>query len=92
MSFAEIDWVYCLNRASRQTPHRFEEGRDALHAMAETYTAFLLGLDPAEHGPMSDLHSLFGAICAVAELQQALPGMITTARPLRLVLDRRPFI
>jgi hypothetical protein len=28
----------------------------------------------------------------VAELQQALPGLIRTERPLRLVLDRRPFI
>ena len=41
---------------------------------------------------LDDLHALFGTLCALAELQQALPGEIRTARPLRLVLDRRPFI
>jgi hypothetical protein len=35
---------------------------------------------------------LFGAVCALAELQRALPGEIRSERPLRLVLDRRPFI
>ena len=35
---------------------------------------------------------LFGYLCAFAELQQALPGSCVTDRPLKLVLDRRPFI
>ena len=39
-----------------------------------------------------DLHLLFGMVCCLAELQQALPGTFRTQRPLRLVLDRRPFI
>ena len=42
--------------------------------------------------PLIDLHMLFGSVCALAELQSALPGMIITEKPLRLVLDRRPFI
>lgn len=41
---------------------------------------------------IDDLHMTFGALCAVAELQLALPGEIRTPRPLLLVLDRRPFI
>jgi hypothetical protein len=53
---------------------------------------FLLGLDLEEHDGLNDLHSLFGAVCALAELQTACPGMIRTRQPLRLVLDRRPFI
>ena len=35
---------------------------------------------------------LIGAVCALAELQLALPGKIETTVPLKIVLDRRPFI
>jgi hypothetical protein len=52
----------------------------------------LLSLDPNTDDGLNDLHQLFGAVCAVAELQQALPGLLRTDRPLRLVLDRRPSI
>jgi hypothetical protein len=52
----------------------------------------LTGLDPESDTGLDDLHDLFGSVCAIAELQQALPGEIVTARPWRLVLDRRPFI
>ena len=31
-------------------------------------------------------------LCGLAELQAALPGKIITDKPMRLVLDRRPFI
>jgi hypothetical protein len=92
VGFAEIDWVYCLNRALRQSDHRREEGRAALRRFAGRHCAFLAGLDPATDPGLDDLHSLFGTLCALAELQQALPGEIASPRPLRLVLDRRPFI
>jgi hypothetical protein len=92
VGFAEIDWVYCLSRSARQTAHRFDETRAALRGMAERLVAFLSSLDPDSHDGWNDLHSLFGALCALAELQQALPGALHSARPLRLVLDRRPFI
>jgi hypothetical protein len=39
-----------------------------------------------------DLHTLHGTLAALAELQQALPGALLTDRPLRLTLDRRPFL
>ena len=92
VGFAEIDWVYCLHRAVRQSGHRREEARAALERFAARYLPWLCGLD-AEHDPgLDDLHALFGAVCAVAELQQALPGRVRTLRPWRLVLDRRPFI
>ena len=92
VGFAEIDWVYCLNRALRQSHHRAAECRAALTAFAQDYTGFLLGLDPVTDPGLGDLHQLFGVLCALAELQQALPGLLVTERPLRLVLDRRPFI
>ena len=49
-------------------------------------------LDPDTDEGMNDLHMLFGAVCALAELQLALPGYIETDVPMKIVLDRRPFI
>jgi hypothetical protein len=92
VGFAEVDWVYCLHRAVRQSGHRVEEGRAALRKFAARYVDYLASLDPLTHDGLNDLHQLFGAVCALAELQQALPGLLRTKRPLRLVLDRRPFI
>ena len=92
VSFAEVDWVYGLARAMRQTQHRRSEGERMLRTFAAGYVDFLTQLDwDADEGG-SDLHRLFGAACALAELQQAVPGLLRTPKPLRLVLDRRPFI
>ena len=41
-------------------------------------------------GGMPSSHSAF--VCALAVLQDALPGYIRTSKPLQLVLDRRPFL
>jgi len=90
--FADIDWVYCLNRSVRQCGHRFAECQEALRAFAVRYCAMLSAIDCGRDENWNDLHKLFGATCALAELQSALPGLIRTERPLRLVLDRRPFI
>ena len=92
IGFAEIDWVFALNRATRQTPHRFVEAKDRLRKFAYDFVAYLQGLDFDTHDGVNDLHMLFGAVCALAELQSALPGEIISDKPLRLVLDRRPFI
>jgi len=90
--FADLDWAYCLARGLRQSGHRFAEGRRALAAFAEEYASFLLAKDPETDPDLDDLHRLFGAVCALAELQQAAPGVLASERPLRLVLDRRPFV
>ncbi|MDR1283560.1 MAG: hypothetical protein LBK99_22470 [Opitutaceae bacterium] len=96
VSFSDIDWVYCLTRAVRQCGHRFGEVHVALHEFAMDYCDFLSGLvriaEERRTPPFEDMHMLFGALCALAELQTALPGVIRTKNPLRLVLDRRPFI
>lgn len=92
ISFAEIDWVYCLNRSLRQCRHRFDEGKSALSRFAADYISYLEGLDHKSHDGFQDLHTLFGCICALSELQAALPGEIHSNKPLKLVLDRRPFI
>ncbi len=92
ISYAEIDWVFYLNRSVRQCGHRFEESRQAMEEAAETYIVYLQQIDYANHAAFNDLHKLFGMICALSEFQQALPGRIITERPLRQVLDRRPYI
>jgi hypothetical protein len=92
IGFAEIDWVYCLTRSLRQSGHRFHQARAALLDFTSRYIPFLLNLDLETDQGAGDLHRLFGCLCALAELQGALPGVLRTERPLRLVLDRRPFI
>jgi len=92
VSFMEIDWIFAMNRASRQTPHRFHEVKKLLWDHAQKLIAYMESLDWETHDQMNDLHSLFGGVCALCELQQALPGKIETDVPLKLVLDRRPFI
>ena len=92
IGFAEIDWFFCMNRSMRQTDHRFAEGRRAIEALGRRLFDFVESLDPVTDDGLNDLHLLFGVLCAFAELQQALPGLLRTARPLKLVLDRRPFI
>lgn len=53
---------------------------------------YLLNADENTDVDFDDLHSLFGASCALAELRQTLPGKPKSSVPLKLVLDRRPFI
>ncbi len=92
VNFAQIDWIYTLNRSARQEGYRVEEATAAIRDFAGTYIPYLAGLDHASHDRWNDLHLLFGAVCALAELQNALPGEIESDYPLKLVLDRRPFI
>ena len=91
MGFMEIDWVFCLNRSSHHTTHRREEIQAVLQDFAKGYLRYLDEL-PQDDDGWNDLHMLFGAMCAVSELQIALPGKLTSTRPWRNVLDRRPFI
>ncbi|NJK93061.1 MAG: hypothetical protein HC904_15320 [Blastochloris sp.] len=92
LGFAEIDWIYCLNRAWRQSGHRTDEVVDTLETMATFFVTRLHQRLNVEPVPFPDLHSLFGTLCALAELQSALPGRLRSEKPLKLVLDRRPFI
>ncbi|MBR3927912.1 MAG: hypothetical protein IKJ65_02785 [Clostridia bacterium] len=92
VGFKEIDWVFCVNRACRQTGYRFKECHAAMRDFAEKYVSYLNNLDWETDDEFNDLHMLFGAVCALAELQLALPGELESTVPLKLVLDRRPFI
>ena len=90
--FMEMDWIFCMNRASWQTPHRFEEVQELLWAFAQEFIAYLDQVDIQTDEQWNDLHMLFGVTCALSELQLALPGKIESTVPLKSVLDRRPFI
>lgn len=92
VSFAEIDWFYCVNRSLRQSGHRRAECLDAMERLGRRLAGMLHSGAPAVEAALDDLHLLFGTLCAMAELQQALPGLVRTDWPLKLVLDRRPFI
>ncbi len=90
--FIEVDVVYSVTRAMRQTPHRFQEAKEALELFANRFLDFMFARDFQNDPAFNDLHRLFGSACCLAELQSALPGKIVSSKPLRLVLDRRPFI
>lgn len=90
--YIEIDWVYCMTRAMQQTPHRFFESRECLEDFAEKFICHFENADWEKDPEIHDLHMLFGTVCAFAELQRALRGKLYSEIPLKLVLDRRPFI
>lgn len=90
--FINVDWVYCLTRAARQTSHRYDEVYDRLEDFAEKHLDFWFNADWEHNETLNDLHMLFGGVCTLAELQSALRGKMPSRKPLRLVLDRRPFI
>ena len=90
--FIQVDWVYCITRALRQSGHRFCECKEVVRRFADKYLDFLMSVDPDGPSAFDDLHRVFGALCCVAELQQFFPGYLYTEKPLKLVLERRPFI
>jgi hypothetical protein len=72
ISYAEIDWVFYLNRSVRQCGYRFEESRKAMEEAVEKYVGYLNRLDYHRDASFNDLHKLFGMICALSEFQLAL--------------------
>ncbi len=90
--FFGVDWVYSLNRATRQSSHRFDEAKNRLRQFANDLIKGLEEINWGTNTRADDLHASFGTLCCLAELQNALPGEIYSKVPLKLVLDRRPFI
>jgi hypothetical protein len=92
LGFADIDGVFCIHRALRQCGHRHGDCMAALRRMLAAAVELVTDRAYRESRVFDDIHNTFGAVCCLAELQQALPGELRTPRPLRQVLDRRPFI
>lgn len=92
LSWNEIDFLYTLRSLQKRTPYRAAESRAVIEAIAEKLVASVLHLDPATDAGLDDLHTLFAGLCSLAVIEEALPGFLRTPKPLRLVLDRRPFL
>ena len=90
--FAPIGGIDALNRVRRQASHRPAEVTERLRGSGDRSPVQALSGDAATHGSPNDLHRLLGVVSGVAELQAALPGEVPAPSPLRLALDRRPFI
>lgn len=92
MGWADIDFTYLLARVQRRAGIRLEETQTILKKIADGLAGQLLSANIAEHPAFNDTNTLFAIVSALAVLQDALPGYLHTTKPLRLVLDRRPFI
>lgn len=89
--FLDIDWTFAIYRAAVQSGYRLDKVKALLRDFAKKLTDYLAN-SPLDEPQWKDMHLMFGSICGLAELQIALPGELLSTRPLRQVMDRRPFI
>lgn len=90
-----LDAVYLLTRTLRYCPHRFEDVRAVVRNVMATMMRDYYAPDRRGKALTGKLpvHSLTAAISIAAEAQHFLGAHeVVTERPLKLVLDRRPFI
>ena len=92
VGWADIDFAYLMARVQRRAGVRFAESQQILLEIADGLISQLLAMDPETSQTLNDLNTLFAIVCALAVLQEALPGYIRTSVPLKLVLDNRPFL
>ena len=92
VGWPDIDFTYLLARVQRRAGTRFEETQKILREIADGLISQLIVMDLEKSETLNDLNTLFAIVCALAVLQDALPGYIRTSKPLRLVLDKRPFL
>ena len=90
-----LDAIYLMTRSLRYCSHRFEDIRACVRRLMELLMREVfspVGRQTAL-SPRIPVHSVTAAISIAAEAQQFLGAQeVITDRPLRLVLDRRPFI
>ena len=90
-----LDAIYMLTRTLRYTTHRFEDVRNVVRRTVSVLANDVYSVDGRVRSFNGALptHSVMAAISILAEAQRFLGAEeILTERPLRLVLDRRPFI
>jgi hypothetical protein len=87
-----LDALYLLTRTARQTTHRRADVVRAAHrVLAQAYDRVTAAA--FRDAPEATPHTLTAVTATFAELQQFLGAEhVVTDRPLRLVLDQRPFI
>lgn len=87
--YPQLDWVYSLARASRESGHRTAEVDAAVRRVAD-----LLAVEQAEMIPVAatDLHVLAAVVALIAELELGLGGESVQATRTVPPTDLRPFI
>ncbi len=88
----DIDFTYMLVHLQRRCGMYYDEVNRILREIADGLATQLLNLDEAKRKKLENINTLFAIICALAVLQEACPGYIKTDKPLKLVLDKRPFL
>jgi hypothetical protein len=90
-----LDPMYLMTRTLRQSPHRFADVQECVRRIMRVLVREVYSADGRRQllaGKMA-AHSLTAALSIAAEAQQVLGSHeIITEKPLKLVLDRRPFI
>lgn len=92
LSFMEVDWVYTISSCMKQTDYRSDEAEALLRKTSEPFVQYAAELGAEAEEPLEDLHSLCGAVSGLAAIQEAMPDLVHTDKPLQLVLNRRPFL
>ena len=90
-----LDALYLMTRTLRYCPHRFEDVRGVARNVMGTLMRDVYSVDGRAKTFVDKLavHSVTAALSIAAEMQEFLgAGEVVTERPLKLVLDRRPFI
>lgn len=90
-----LDALYLMTRTVERTGYRYDDVRDATRrALTALEAQVLQGDHRSEHfGWYLGVHSLTAALSILAEGQRFLGAEeVVSDRPLRLVLDRRPFV
>ncbi len=88
----DIDFTYLLVHAQRRAGIHYEETQAIVKEIADGLLPQMLAMDPDTSEEMNDLNTLFALVCALAVLQDAMPGYIRSSKPYKLVLDKRPFL
>ncbi len=92
IGWSNIDFTYMLATAQKRAGIKYDETQQILKEIADGMIPQLLAMNPIDSEDLNDLHNLFAIVCALAVLQDALPGYIRTSKPLQLVLNKRPFL
>jgi len=90
VSGRELPLMLGMVRSMRLSPHRHEECGQALRRLGHRWVRFLR--EQANSGALTDLCATTRIVCALSELQAALPGFLRSRHPLRSLLSRVPQI
>lgn len=88
----DIDFTYMLVHLQRRCGKFFDKVNQIVHEIADGLISQLTNLDKEKTQKLKNINTMFAIVCALAVLQDACPGYIKTPKPLKLVLDKRPFL